>query len=338
MKSLATADDVMPYTPNNDTLYSGALLELGGRPSHPDRARHPRPLLVGRGRRLLHGEPLLHRHARNGRQGRPPCPRGAELERQAARRCHRTSGSLRQRHVRSSYRGSSRRRIRSGEVRELQSEFALTSLSNWGDKALFGRAHVPELRERPHHDGELSFFETLANLLVENPPSAAHAAAVALLGRGGIVIGRPFRPESFDEPTPRGAARAESDGPEVMRWKVKQRGTPYPSRWNNLRPGTYGVDYLDRAAGALEGLFVHDRDEAVYFSTYEDGDGELLDGRRAPEDTGERLVVHHDVWGELSAREERDWPIFARRSESLPAIQRRRLARHPCPERGAERP
>jgi len=28
MKGLATADDIMPYTPNNDTVYSGALLEL----------------------------------------------------------------------------------------------------------------------------------------------------------------------------------------------------------------------------------------------------------------------------------------------------------------------
>jgi hypothetical protein len=63
-----------------------------------------------------------------------------------------------------------------------------------------------------------------------------------------------------------------------MAWKVKYRGTPYPTRWNNLRPGTYGFDYFDRAAGALEGLFVHDRDEAQYFSTYEDGDGQLLDG------------------------------------------------------------
>ncbi len=43
-------------------------------------------------------------------------------------------------------------------------------------------------------------------------------------------------------------------------------------------PGTYGVDYFDRATGALEGLFVHDRDEAEYFSTYEDGDAVLLDG------------------------------------------------------------
>jgi hypothetical protein len=32
MKSLATADDVMPYTPNNDTVYSGAILELADEP------------------------------------------------------------------------------------------------------------------------------------------------------------------------------------------------------------------------------------------------------------------------------------------------------------------
>ncbi len=32
MLTLATADDVMPYTPNNDTVYSGALLELADQP------------------------------------------------------------------------------------------------------------------------------------------------------------------------------------------------------------------------------------------------------------------------------------------------------------------
>lgn len=32
MKGLATADDIMPYTPNNDTVYSGALIELGDGP------------------------------------------------------------------------------------------------------------------------------------------------------------------------------------------------------------------------------------------------------------------------------------------------------------------
>ena len=33
--------------------------------------------------------------------------------------------------------------------------------------------------------------------------------------------------------------------------------------------GSYGTDYLDRAAGALEGLLVHDHPECMYFSTYE---------------------------------------------------------------------
>jgi hypothetical protein len=32
MKGLATADDIMPYTPNNDTVYSGALIELAEEP------------------------------------------------------------------------------------------------------------------------------------------------------------------------------------------------------------------------------------------------------------------------------------------------------------------
>jgi hypothetical protein len=68
---------------------------------------------------------------------------------------------------------------------------------------------------------------------------------------------------------------------------VKYRSTPYPTRWNNLRPGDYGFDYLDRSLGALEGLFVHHRAEAEYFSTYEDGDAQLLDGSN-------RYVVRFD--------------------------------------------
>ena len=47
------------------------------------------------------------------------------------------------------------------------------------------------------------------------------------------------------------------------------------------------LDYFDGAAGALEGLIVHDRDEAEYFSTYEDGDGKLIDGAN-------NYVLHFD--------------------------------------------
>ena len=108
-----------------------------------------------------------------------------------------------------------------------------------------------------------------------------------MLGRGGIKLGQPMDIAALDEAAHDGLARAIAIGPQIMKWKVKYRGTPYPTRWNNLRPGDYGDDYFDRAAGALEGLFVHDRAEAEYFSTYEDGNAHLLDGAT-------KYVLHFD--------------------------------------------
>lgn len=201
------------------------------------------------------------------------------------------------------------------KVLGLQEKFALTSLSNWGDPKKFGVADAPNLRNRPNYEGDLAFYQTLADLLAENTPSKQHEAAVVILSRAGIVVGKPFDPDKLDEPTRKELARAALTGPQVMRWKVKYRGTPYPTRWNNLRPGDYGVDYLDRAAGALEGLFVHDRQEAVYCSTYEDGDAELLDGENSyvlhfdkdeiPQ-TLRRFLVNHHVWVGFPIGEKRD--------------------------------
>ena len=171
------------------------------------------------------------------------------------------------------------------KVNALQEKFQLTSLSNWGDKSKFGKAQVPELAKRPDYQGDLAYFQTVADLLTENPPPKHQEAAVILLSRGGINVGQPMDRSKLDEAAHKGLARAAEMGPQIMKWKVKFRGSPYPTRWNNLRPGTYGYDYFDRAAGALEGLFVHDREEAEYFSSYEDGSANLLDGAN-------RYVVH----------------------------------------------
>ena len=115
-------------------------------------------------------------------------------------------------------------------------------------------------------------------MMTRFPPAPEHEAMVNQFRMIGLEVGKPFNPEALDEPTRRGLLRAVAEGPMIMKWKVKYRGTPYATRWNNLHPGTYGFDYFDRAAGALEGLFVHDREEAVYFSTYESADAVFLDG------------------------------------------------------------
>lgn len=278
MKTLATADDVMPYTPNNDTVYSGALLELADQPiiltapDIPDRywsvevADSYTNNLFYIGTRATGGKGGNHAFVGPNWEGTLP-PDVIE---------HRVPTD--------SVMFAIRIGVLPGDatdltkVNELQEQFSLTSLDNWADPAKHGQATVPDLGPRPHHDGDLAFFQTLADLLIENPPPPGNEAAVEVLSRGGITVGMPMDVDALSEPMRRGLARAAVDGPQIMKWKVKYRGTPYPTRWNNLRPGTYGVDYFDRAAGALEGLFVHDRDEAEYFSTYEDGDAALLDG------------------------------------------------------------
>ena len=244
MKGLATADYIMPYTPNNDTVYSGALLELAEEPvilTVPeilDRywlvevADCYTENLFYIGMRATGGKAGNHAFVGPNWKGKLP------------------EGVIEHRVPYNSLMFALRIGVIPGDdadlkkVLGLQEEFALTSLSNWGDPKKFGKAGVPKLAQRPDYKGELAFYQTLADLLTENPPAKKHAAAVVLLRRGGIVVGQPFDPAKSDEPTRKGMARAALIAPQVMKWKVKYRGTSYPTRWNNLRPGNYGVDYL----------------------------------------------------------------------------------------------
>ena len=53
------------------------------------------------------------------------------------------------------------------KVNGLQEKFYLTSLSNWGDKSKFGKAPIPQLAKRPNYEGDLAYFQTVADLLTE---------------------------------------------------------------------------------------------------------------------------------------------------------------------------
>jgi len=277
MKTLATADDVMPYTPNNDTVYSGAVLELAAgpviltAPDIPDRywsvevADAYTNNLFYIGTRATGGKGGNHAFVGPNWKGKLPA---GVIE-------HRVPTDAIMFAIRIGVVPQDNADLL--KVNALQEKFHLTSLRNWGDKSKFGTAAVPKLPKHPDYRGDLAYFQTAADLLAEDPPAKDHAAAVILLSRGGIIVGQPLDTAKLDGPAHAGLARAAQIGPQIMKWKVKFRGTPYPTRWNNLRQGDYGYDYFDRAAGALEGLFVHDREEAEYFSTYEDGSTNLLD-------------------------------------------------------------
>ena len=63
----------------------------------------------------------------------------------------------------------------------------------------------PSARE---YKGDLAYFQTVADLLAENPPPTDQEAAVILLGRGGIDVGQPMDMAKLGEPARKGLARA----------------------------------------------------------------------------------------------------------------------------------
>ena len=280
MKTLATADDVMLYTPNNDTVYSGAVLELVDEPmilTAPDILDRYWSVEVADcytnnlfyiGTRATGGKGGNHAFVGPNWEGAMP------------------KGVVEHRLPNNSVMFAVRIGVLAGDpadlkaVNALQERFSVTSLSGWGDAAQHGnscRSETCGAPGLPRRSGLLSNACRLGR--GDSRLRRDTRQQLCFCSRGNIDVGKPFNNKRLNPAAHKGLARAAADGPTFMKWKVKFRGTPYPTRWNNLRPGTYGVDYFDRAAGALEGLFVHDRDEAEYFSTYEDGDAHLLDGK-----------------------------------------------------------
>ena len=286
--NLATDKDVMPYTPNNDTVYSGALLDVRDEPvilSLPDIEDRYWSVQVANpytenlfylGSRATNGKGGHHAFIGPNWQGE--LPQGV-----IAHRLDYNAGMIAVRIAITPQDEADLRRVNA-----LQKQALLTSLSDFANPAKRGKGKIPpQIMQRPTFTGELQFFQKMAYLMGEYPPTSRHQAMVNAFTMIGLEPGQPFDPAALDAATRKGLARALEDGQAIMKWKVKYRGTPYAGGWNNLHEGTYNYDYFDRAAGALEGLFVHDREEAVYFSTYESADREFLDG-------GKSYRIHFD--------------------------------------------
>lgn len=318
MHRLSTDKDILPYTPNNDTVYSGAFLELGAEPiilHVPD--IYDRYWSVEVANAFLNNRFYIGTRATGGQGGnyafigpgwRGELPEGVIPKRFPynsvlfALRINPIEHDRRLKNNPTDIQAPTKfaNPIELEKVHLVQQQFSLTSLSNW-KQGNFGVAAVPDnisKDTRPDYDGDLAYFQLIADLMIENPPAQEHKAAYEPFKYIGLVVGKKFNPDALDEPIKRGLARAAVMGDQIMQWKVKYRGTPYPTRWNNLREARYGFDYLDRAVGVLEGLFVHDYEEALYFSTYESfkgvDEGSVVKGTGEFFDCRQKYQIHFE--------------------------------------------
>lgn len=121
-----------------------------------------------------------------------------------------------------------------------------------------------------------AFFERLARLMVNNPPRQADAPMVAQLAGMGVVPGQPVSWSAWDrlwfDAGRKLADWRVAEGLKKPRLRVRGWFTP-PANLAN-----FGTDYATRAGVAMVGLGANLPADAVYPSTREDAQGEMLSG------------------------------------------------------------
>jgi hypothetical protein len=169
-------------------------------------------------------------------------------------------------------------------VHAIQNRCTLTPLSRWGSEG----STIEEARIPPSADTEstpveqvarmdaTTFFARLNMLMAANPPSAADAAALEEFATIGVAPGATFH-EAGPEPALAAgvsvardhliAAAAKPQGERVDGWTLSP---------TNM--GRFGSDYLRRAVVALLGPGANLREDAMYAHAAVDADGAPLKG------------------------------------------------------------
>lgn len=281
MTGLASASGDLPYSPNNDTVYTGIALDLA---AGPIILRMPaitdRYVSVQIADAYIENQPYLYSTRVNGGQAldiafvgpgwQGELPKGLAVARMPT--------NLTSVAVRIAVHGEADLPA----VRRYQAAMSLTALADWRDGPSGRTPSAPAVRARKSYEGDFAYFRLVADLMAENPPPPKHVGMLAMMRRIGLVPGKPFDPSRLDPATRAGVLRAEKAGPRVIDLIRRTRGTPTATGWTANRAALANdFDYPTRAGNALVGLMGNDPEEALYFNNFFAADGQALKGGRA---------------------------------------------------------
>ena len=176
-------------------------------------------------------------------------------------------------------------------VSDLVNQYRLLPLSAWGTEYMPPETRVDpdvDLSEPPSQVERMdavTFFQSLAELMMDNPPAEEDALMSAELTALGLEPGK-FEPDpGHVDALEAGKAAALVQ----MKANIPKTGEVV-NGWNVMLQsiGSYGTDYLARATIALFGLGANLPEDAVYPSNPGiDSDGQPLDSKH-------RYVVHFE--------------------------------------------
>ena len=283
LRRLATADFPLPYTPNNDTVYSGLMVNFNGEPlviTYPDMGeRYWSFQMVDNYISNLHYVGSLLDPPKAGVFAILPPDWKGELP----------SGMRGFRYTQNGGIVALRVTVSKSDPKDMlklhkiQNQVISTSLSDYiaGGAGSKVPTWPTELKKYPRVDpaDPFAFYKEAAYLMGLYPPTKDHHVTLKTFETIGLIPGQPFDPEKLDPAMRDALKRAVKSGAEILRWKVKFRGHQSPTFWNvDLVGGSFNDSYLARAEGSVQGLIVHDPEWGTYFHTYSDGENRLLQG------------------------------------------------------------
>ncbi|OAI45071.1 hypothetical protein AYO44_13185 [Planctomycetaceae bacterium SCGC AG-212-F19] len=179
------------------------------------------------------------------------------------------------------------------EVHALQAGLELKPLSGWGKPYTPGdvpfdlriERKVPPPEQIAQMDAA-TFFARLCAGLTANPPHRADAAFVARLSAIGIVPGKPFDASALAVAPRQGLDRAVRDGHAKVASVLRDPARLGANGWVTVtNGGRFGTDYRLRAGVARVMLAVNLPEDALYPITWWDKEGKPLTG-------AQRYAIH----------------------------------------------
>lgn len=158
----------------------------------------------------------------------------------------------------------------------------LVTLTSLGPGAANDDDVWPILSAPAENLGALEFLTVLDHCLRHVPHPVQEDALVHRFAAIGLGTHTPFECESWSASRLEALRQGYDDAYALVRSTLTRRGTPAgDAGWRTLWSGAYGFNYLQRAATNYQGLGATIREESGPYTTFVDGTGEPLDGSRA---------------------------------------------------------
>jgi hypothetical protein len=179
-------------------------------------------------------------------------------------------------------------------IHAVMAQYKLTPFSLWGKPGATAPESYDALKPFDRKTDRLADWKTMNATMAENPPPSRHGLLLNQFAQIGIGPGLDV--DRLDEATKRGLARAAIDGRNLLDAAIRQGARQKNVNGWNYPPPDMGRagdkdDFLLRAAlQSMWGIVANDPAEAIYLNTSTDPNGQQLTGAN-------RYVIHFPTGG-----------------------------------------